>query len=338
MEVCGKMNIDIHNHFISEQYFKMVACDEEMLKAHLFSGESGEEMLLINGEEAGPVSDRFYHPDSRIRDMEAMGVDFQVVSPSPFMFYYWADGDVAMDVARLTNDGIASLVKARPGEFAGMATVPLQDVAKAADELRRAATSLGLKALYMGTNINGKELDCPELWPFYEEVQSLDIPIFLHPFYGASSERMKDYYFKNLIGNPLDTTLAASRLIFGGVLKEFARLCFCLPHGGGQLPYIIGRLRHGYNVRAECKTKIEQAPEAYLGNFYFDTITHYGSALAYLVRSMSPSRVLLGSDYPYDMGDWGPVSSVRKLSGFSEAEKSMILGMTAKKLLKLRTI
>ena len=202
-------------------------------------------------------------------------------------------------------------------------------------ELDRAVNELGLSGVQILTNINGRDLDDPELMPFYEEVEKLDVPVFIHPLGVAGAERMKKYYLANLIGNPLDTTLAAAHIIFGGVLEKFPGLKFCLAHGGGNLPYIRGRLEHGYEVRPECKVAIQQPPSHYLPLMYFETITHFLPALDYLITSVGADKVMLGTDYPHDMADSQPVVTVQSLDGISDEDKERILGDNAARLFKL---
>ena len=194
---------------------------------------------------------------------------------------------------------------------------------------------LGFRGTEIGTSVNGKNLDSPELWPFYEKAQELNAFIFVHPTNVQGAERMPKYHLANLIGNPSATSLAIASLIFGGVLENFPRLKFCFAHAGGFAPYQRGRFEHGYQVRTECKEKIKKPPSEYFKLLYFDTITHYGPALAYLIKSVGSDHVLLGSDYPADMADFDPVSSVEGLKTISNTEKKRILWNNAAELLRI---
>jgi len=199
------------------------------------------------------LKDQLENPERRIADMEEMRLDLSVISIAPPHFYYNLDGEVAVAFTQRQNNRLAEIVRAYPGKFIGMATVPLQNVKAAAAEMERAVLDLNLKGVEVGSNIRGRYLGDPLFWPFYEKVAGLDVPIFIHPRDVAGSERLKDFYFGNLIGNPLDTTIAAAHIIFSGVLDRFPGLKFILSHAGGQLPYICGRFRHGFNVRPEPK-------------------------------------------------------------------------------------
>jgi aminocarboxymuconate-semialdehyde decarboxylase len=191
-----------------------------------------------------------------------------------------------------------------------------------------------MRGIEIGSNINGKYLDDPDLWPFYEKAQRLGTFIFVHPINVAGLERMQKYHLRNLIGNPLDTSLAIASIIFGGVLESFPRLKFCFAHAGGFTPYQQGRLERGYHVRSECKT-ISKPPIEYIKLLYFDTITHYAPALSYLIETVGSDHVLMGSDYPFDMGDPNPVSTVKDLKTISNPEKRKVLGKNAIRLLNL---
>jgi aminocarboxymuconate-semialdehyde decarboxylase len=173
--------------------------------------------------------------------------------------------------------------------------------------------------------VGKRELGDEAFWPIYNVLEELNVPIFIHPHHVAGMDRLEDFYLSNLIGNPLDTTIAATQLIFSGVLERYPGLKIILAHAGGQLPYIIGRIEHGYQVRPECKEKVRRSPMAFFKNFYFDIITHNLDALQYLIRIAGSDHVLLGSDYPYDMGDPNPVETVSKLTGIKAADRRKIL-------------
>ncbi|MHB8132141.1 MAG: amidohydrolase family protein [Mobilitalea sp.] len=265
-------------------------------------------------------------PEARIKTMEESDIDMQILSAPPSLMYYDIDIESSLTFSRKMNDNIAEIVRNYPRNFQGMASVPLQDPKIAADELDRAVSELGLKGVEILSNVNGLQLDWPDLAPFFEKAEKLNVPIFIHPYNVAGLDRMKKYYFANFIGNPVDTALAAAHIIFGGVLDKFPKLKICLSHAGGVLPYIIGRWDHGYNVRPEAKTEIHRLPSSYLRSFYFDTIAHSTTTLEFLIASMGADRVILGTDYPFDMADSYPVESVSKVIKLSKEDRSSILG------------
>jgi aminocarboxymuconate-semialdehyde decarboxylase len=213
-----------------------------------------------------------------------------------------------------------------------MATLPMQAPKLAAEELRHAVTVLGMRGAQIGSNIAGRNLDDPELEPVWSVAAELDAFILVHPNNVAGADRLSSYYLTNLIGNPLDTTIAAACLVFSGVLERYPSLKFCLAHGGGFVPYQAGRLVHGWHVRAEPKKKLTRPPTDSLKRFYFDTIVHSKDALEFLVGSAGADRVLLGSDYPFDMGMSDAVLTVRALP-VGPAEQNAILGETAQAML-----
>jgi aminocarboxymuconate-semialdehyde decarboxylase len=176
-------------------------------------------------------------------------------------------------------------------------------------------------------------LDWPELWPFYARAEKLGAFLLVHPGVPPGVAQMKDYALFNLIGYPFVTSLAAASLIFGGVLEDFPRLKFCFAHGGGFLPYQRGRLEHGYRVKPECRRKIPRPPSDYVRLLYFDTVTHYLPALEYLIKTAGIDKVLMGSDYPFDVNDPDPVETVRRLESISSEGKRKIQGENAAGLL-----
>ena len=191
---------------------------------------------------------------------------------------------------------------------------------------------LGLKGAQIGSNVNGRNLDDPALEPLWAAANELGAFIMVHPTQVAGSDRLKAYYLTNLIGNPLDTTIAAACLVFGGVVGRYPRIKFLMVHGGGFVPYQAGRFSHGWQVRPEPRASLKAPPEAALEALYFDTIVHSRPALEFLVASAGASRVLLGSDYPFDMGTLECARQVRALA-IPDADKATILGGAVMKLL-----
>jgi aminocarboxymuconate-semialdehyde decarboxylase len=264
--------------------------------------------------------------------MKAAEVDMQVLSNTPQTFLYNQEAALTATTSALQNDEIAKLTKADPDRFMGMATLPMQAPELAATELRRAMGTLALCGAQIGSNINGTNLDDPGLEPFWSAANELGAFIMVHPTRVAGMDRLKSYYLANLIGNPLDTTIAAASLVFGGVVDRFPNIKFFMVHGGGFVPYQAGRWDHGWNVRAEPKVHLKNPPAAAIKKLYFDTILHGKPALEFLVQTFGATNVLLGSDYPFDMGTLECAREVKALS-ISKADKETILGAHAKKLL-----
>ena len=324
--------IDVHAHILTEDTIRLL--QRESPKAAPKLSDIDDQFGTL--DVAGSVYRHFprggWDLDRRFRDMAASKVDMQVLSVCPQTFLYAQPPALAAAFARIQNEQLAKLVKTHPGRFQGIATVPMQAPQQAADELRHAMTVLGLRGMQIGSNIAGKNLDDPELEPVWAAAAELGAFILLHPINVAGIDRLGSYYLNNLIGNPLDTTIAAACLVFSGVLERHPSLKICLAHGGGFVPYQAGRFLHGWHVRAEPKKKLPKPPTDSLQRFYFDTIVHSKEVLEFLVGNAGADRVLLGSDYPFDMGTPDGVLQVRSLS-LPAAEQASILGGLAQTML-----
>lgn len=327
------MIIDLHAHYVPQGFLEAIEKEGEPYGASL-RRDGGDPTIVVAGRPYGPITRHYYETKARLADMDRAGVDMQVLSLNPPMVY-WANAVLGTRLARLYNDELAATVTARADRLAGLATVPLQDVPAAVAELERSVQQLRLRGVYIGSNVCGKDLDHPDLRPFFARAEALRAPVFIHPIDVVGGERVRAYYLFNGLGNPFDTAVAGARLIFGGVLDRFPRLQVCLAHAGGALPYLIGRLDRVYRVRKEARGTIRRSPTAYLRRFHYDTITHHGPALRYLVSLVGADRVALGSDYRFDMGLSDPAGTVRAVRQLSRRERSAILGGVAAKLLKL---
>jgi aminocarboxymuconate-semialdehyde decarboxylase len=323
--------IDIHAHVLEESTMKLLGGVSPLVAPRL--EWVGDTTTLVIHHFRYPLFPRGgWDLERRIGDMDRTGVNRQVLSVPPFTFFYDQDSNLTLETCQIQNNRIAEILTEHPGRFSGFAAVPLQAPELAAAELER-AVGLGLHGAEICTNVAGRNLDEPELDAFWAKAAALNVPILLHPHNVAAMDRLGKYYLNNLIGNPLDTTIAIASLIFGGVLDRFPALKLCFVHGGGYFPYQWGRLEHGYHVRSEPHVNNARPPREYLERFAFDTITHSPAALEYLVQVFGSSRVLLGTDYPFDMGLADPLPIVQGLSSITEDEKSAILGGNAARLL-----
>ncbi len=267
-----------------------------------------------------------------VEGLNRRGLDAAVVGASPGLFFYWAEPALGARIAGALNDGVAAMVRDHPDRFIGMGTVPMQDGALAAREVERAVTTLGLRAIEVCTHVNGMDLDHPNFFPVFAAVERLNVPVFIHPQNWGDMRRWKDHHIWNLVGFPTETALAAAHLILGGVFERFPRLKVILAHGGGYFPYQVGRLDHGYDVRKELNQHLPRHPSEYLGNIYCDTLTHNGLALRYLLDRVGEDHVVIGSDYPFDMGYDHPVAMVRQ-SGLGREREAKVLGKNLAALL-----
>lgn len=328
----NKMNIDIHSHYIPEKFIKMVRRGAPSLQVKIERNSSGNEFMYHEQGYIYPLLKGFFEPDCRIKDMDKAGIDIAVLSCAPPLFYYWVDGELALEITTLINDGIKEMVDNLPDRFIGMGTIPMQNIDLAVNELERCVNDLGFKSVQIGSNIEGKQLDDPEFLPFFKACNDLGVLVTLHPYYVGKKGVLENYYLANLIGNPLDSVVAAASLIFGGVLEECRDLKVCIVHGGGYFPYQFGRLEHGYKVRNEPKINGAKPPRSYINQIYFDSILFDPGALDYLVKFAGFNHVVMGTDYPFDMGETKPVDFIKSIEIPSDKQKC-ILGENAVKLL-----
>jgi aminocarboxymuconate-semialdehyde decarboxylase len=324
--------IDIHAHFVPEGFLRLIEAEGGAHGASLRSGPDGP-FIMLGQVPIGPITPAYHDLDRRLRAMDGQGVAVHALSLMPPMVY-WADADLGLRLARVVNDAIAHAVRAHPDRLVGLATLPLQAPDAAVGEVERAVTELGLRGVYLGTNVRGADLDDGALTPVFARIAALGVPVFLHPLNVVGGPRVGAYYLHNLLGNPFDTAVAAARLIFGGVLDRFPSLRVCLAHGGGAFPYLVGRLDRGHRVRPECR-HLPRPPSAYVDRLFFDTIAHSPDALRYLIGLVGAERVMLGSDYCFDMGYDDPVGALQAVESLDAADRDRILGGNAVRLLGL---
>ncbi len=291
----------------------------------------GKERVHVN-----PLPKETYDVSLRLKGMKKQNVDMQILSVVPPMTYYALDKGLNRELSASLNDALLKITDENPGKFRCMAQIPLQDPKAAAKELGRAVKKGHLGA-QIGSNVAGKNLDDRALDVVWRKAVQLDVPIFIHPVdVMGVNDRLKDYYLRNFIGNPLDTTICAASLIFGGVFDRFPKIKFLLSHVGGFTPWIRGRWQHGYGERQEPKVNMAKAPENYYKKFYYDTIIHNADAFEYAVKSLGVNRILYGTDYPFDMGNLGKAEKIPGLSRFTKKDQKKMLFDNVKKLYKLK--
>ena len=324
--------IDIHTHILTEEMMAVLQREVPKIAPHMKSIDADFALLEVAGTPYRPFPRGGWDLERRFHEMDEAEVDVQVLSAAPQTYLYDQEAALGAACATLQNDQIAKLVAAHPDRFLGIATLPLQAPQRAADELRRAVRTLKFRGAMIGSNVQGRNLDDPALEPLWATAAELGALLLIHPYNVAGADRLRSYYLNNLIGNPLDTTIAAACLVFGGVLERHPKLKVLLVHGGGFVPYQAGRWVHGWKGRPEPQVNLKQSPEPWIDRFYYDTILHAQPQLEFLVDSVGASRVLLGSDYPYDMGTGECVRQVRALS-IPDADKATVLGGLAASLL-----
>jgi len=325
--------VDIHCHVLTPEASALVKDSFDPTREAMLSF-SNEETRAVNRKQEETIRVQLTSIDARLKDMDKAGIDIQAISPSP-QYYYWAEPELGREAARLVNNRIAQIVAERPDRFVGLGTVPLQAPELAVAELERIVNELGLRGVEIGTNVAGAELSDARFRPFFAKAQELDILIFMHPAGFTHGQRLADHYFINVIGNPLDTTVAVSHLIFGGVLDAYPRLKICLAHGGGYAAAYSGRFDHAHAARPDCRRVIKSRPTSFLRKLYFDTIVFTHHQLEYLAGLYGSDHILLGTDYPYDMALPNAVGFVNGAK-LGRAEKAAILGGNAARLLKIK--
>lgn len=322
---------DIHAHaIVPESLHDMAAAHPD--HGPVLMEDAGLTYLSYPGRaRLGPLPRGIFDPAVRIQDMDRQRVDVQVIAVAPPNYFYHVPADVGVDFARIQNDHLISLSESAPDRFHVFGTLPLQAVAASIDEVERIAGVSRVRGVQIGTNIDGVDLDSPDLEPLWSALERLELPVWVHGDQRmlAGADRLRRYYLQNFIGQPLESTIAMGHLIFGGVLERHPGLRFGWVHGGGFVPYQIGRWDHGWRVRPEAVEVIsDTAPSAYFRRMWFDTLTHDPAALRFLGERVGWARVVLGSDYPFDMASADPVGGVDAVD-LDEAERTRVLERNA---------
>jgi len=329
------MVIDTHAHWYAKDFVALLEAEAEQNGALMSRSRKGNPVFALPGiGQKSTMKPEMIEPGLMIDAMNARRIDAYVLSLTNPMVY-WAPPQFGLELSKTWNDASAAAHAGHPDRFIGTMMLPLQDPALALPEIERAAKLRGMRALYMATHVNGRNLDDKSLWPVYERCERLGLPILLHPLYPCGGERYgAQYFLRNLLGNPYEVGIAAASLVFGGVMDAFPKLTVMLPQAGGTFPWLVGRMDHGWEVRKECQD-IEHRPSAYLQRFYYDTITHHPGIMRSLIDLVGAERVVLGSDYDQDMSYERPVDFVDSIPGLSARERSLILEDNAARLLNL---
>jgi aminocarboxymuconate-semialdehyde decarboxylase len=304
------MIIDFHSHYLAHEHMQMHvrAPDGRIVGASM--RKQGKEIVLeANGNPLGSSCkpEEFCDLAIRLELMERSGVDMHVLSPPPFMFFTEIDGAEAAGLTREQNEAIAGVVRQYPGRFRGLGIVPLQDAGIAAREVAYAMDKLGLIGIEILTHVMGKNLDDPDFEPIWQMLDERSAVVLIHPDRVLGAERLTRYYLWNLLGNPVETALALASLAFGGIFERFPRIRFIAAHGGGAAPFLVGRWERGAAVRPEL-AHLHTSPLELLRRIYVDSIVHGTQELQYLVEMLGADHIVLGSDFPFDMGVREPVA------------------------------
>jgi aminocarboxymuconate-semialdehyde decarboxylase len=325
--------IDMHSHVMVPESWAMVQPHLDLATIPL-AHFATDNTRALNRKQDADRRPNMTDLSVRLADMDAAGVDMQVIMPPPPQCTYTVPLQLAADAAQITNKGIAAFAAQKPDRFVGLGTVPLQDGEAAAAELERCMREDGLKGAQILTNVAGKELSDPEFAPFWAKAEALGAVILIHPNGFTDAKRLTRFYFNNAVGNPFDTTLALHYLIFDGVLERHPKLKLIAVHGGGYLAGYSGRIDHAWGARSDARGTLPQKPTTYLKRVYVDSIVFTPHQLRALVELFGPEKVLMGTDYPYDMAESDPVGHLAS-AGLSDGEFAAIAGGNAKKLFSI---
>ncbi|MEV4475309.1 amidohydrolase family protein [Nonomuraea sp. NPDC049504] len=304
------LTVDVHAHVLLPEIDRAVAgLPGHERQRELDARRNGPAALEVSGPMVAARIPLLTDVDARLAAMDAAGVDVQIVSPSPSHYHYWTGEETAAEVCRLAADGVAAHVARAPERLHGLGLVPLHHPGLLVEALDQ-ALARGLKGVEISSHAPGRELSDPAYEPFWARAAETGAVVFLHPFGCTLDERLDRWYLSNIVGQPVENAVALSHLIFSGVLDRHPGLKLLAAHGGGYLPYYLGRSDHGHRVRPDARG-CARPPSSYLRDLHFDSLTHDPAALRELVRVAGPERVLLGSDFPFDMGDPDPLAALR---------------------------
>jgi aminocarboxymuconate-semialdehyde decarboxylase len=291
----------------------------------------------VNQRQLEAIRPKMESFDVRLADMDRQGVDVQAVSVAVYQYYYWADAELGAKAARMINEEFVQATARYDGRFVPLGTVPLQDCEAAVEELSYLAGPLGMRGIEIGTHVSGPEIpdpeiSCPRLERFWAEVERLGLVVVVHTEGTTHPERLQGHNFVNIIGHAFEATLAIAHLIFDGVVARHPDLKIVVVHGGGYLPAYPGRIDHGWRARDDVREGVTEPPTSYLRKFFFDTMVFEPGQLRYLVDTYGAEHVLLGTDYPYDMGDDDPLALLAA-ADLTQEQVNLIAGGNAARLL-----
>jgi aminocarboxymuconate-semialdehyde decarboxylase len=326
--------IDIHCHrecAVAADFMK----EAQTAAGKVPLGHGNATTRAVNERQLATIKPKMDDLEVRLADMDAMGVEVQAVAIAVYQYYYWAEAELGAKVSRMMNEEVVEATSRYGGRFTPLGTVPLQDTAAAVAELRYLVQELGMRGIEIGTHVEGEEISSPRLEPFWAEVERLGVAVVIHTHGTTHAQRLQGHNFVNIIGHPIEATLAQAHLIFSGVLERYPALKVLVVHGGGYLPAYPGRIDHGWRAREDISEGVVKPPGEYLRQFYFDTMVFEPEQLRFLIDRYGADHVLLGTDYPYDMGDDDPLATVGGVAGLSQDQIDLITGGNAARLLGL---
>ncbi len=328
------MTFDVHAHVIVPEITREMGRGEAW-RPHVHRDEEGAQVVELGGREIRAAIAEFVDVDGILAAQHEAGVERVLLCPWVPLLYYDADPDEGLRRARIQNEALAALVRERPERVAALGALPLQDPELAAGELRALMEEGALRGVEVAASVRGVFLGDDGFEPFWAAAEETGALVFVHPTTrGFESPAFQSYYLWNTVGNPLETTTTAAHMVMAGVMERHPGLRVLLAHGGGALPALRGRLRHAHGFQPEARARLRESPEDSIRRFYFDTLTHDEELLRALIDFAGADHVLLGSDYPFDMGDARHVDTVHAL-GLAPTVEAAVLAGNAERLLGL---
>jgi aminocarboxymuconate-semialdehyde decarboxylase len=318
------MKIDIHTHIMPEKmpnwtqkfgYGEFIHLEHRNCEACMMKGDR---VFRI-------VEQNCFKEDIRKKEMDEADVTVQVLSTIPVLFNYWARPADGLETSRFFNDHIADTVATGKKRFIGLGTVPMQDVDLAIKEMERCVKELKMPGIEIGTNVNGENLSEKKYFPFYEAAEQLNCALFVHPWEMMGEDKIQKYWLPWLVGMPAETSRAICSMIFGGVFENFSKLRVAFAHGGGSFPFILGRIKHGFDVKPDLVAVDNViSPDEYIGKFWVDSLVHDNRAFRYLLETFGENKICLGSDYPFPLGEHKPGRLIEKMKLGKKIQKKLL--------------
>ncbi len=324
------MAVDGHAHVIMPEATREAGRESWRPRVYW---EGGYQVVEKGGRQIRSAVHEFVHIETILGFQEARGIGRTLLCPWVPLLGYELEGEEGLRACRAQNDALAQLVESHPGRVAALGAVPLQVPDLAARELEALMAGARLRGVEVAASVRGVALGDDRFLPFWETAEAAGALVFIHPTTrGFDLPALGGYYMWNTVGNPLETTITAAQMVMAGVMERYPRIKVLLAHGGGALMCVRGRLRHSHSFQPDARSRLRGSPDASLRRFYYDTVTHDADLLRSLVEYVGADHVLLGSDYPFDMGVSDPVGAVREL-GLSADAEAAILGGNAARLL-----